>query len=144
MEPVKNPNTLDSSEASAAQGPMIVYDGECPFCAAYVRMARLSDAAGTVTMVDARGDHPVTAEAWAAGLDLHQGMVVKLDGQMHHGAQGLVVLNALTTRSGIFNRIMRVAFASPARARLLYPPLVLGRRIVLWLLRKKPLVAPPV
>ena len=37
----------------------LVYDGDCPFCSAYVRFVRLRDAVGTVHLVDAREGGPV-------------------------------------------------------------------------------------
>ncbi len=124
----------------AATGPVIIYDGECPVCTRYVRMARLREAAGEVTLVNARErDHPRVAEVRARGLDLNEGMVVLLDGQMHYGSDAMVVLSALSTRSGLFNRMMRVAFASPRRARWLYPVLVRGRLLLLRLLGRRPI-----
>ena len=120
-------------------GPVIVYDGECPLCASYVRMARLSESAGKVVLVDARGSHPVIDEARASGLDLDAGMVVKMDGQLHYGSDAMVLLTAITTRSGTFNRAMRLLFASPRRARLIYPLLVRGRLMLLRILGRKPI-----
>lgn len=118
-------------------GLTILYDGECPFCSAYVRMTRLSAAAGPVRLVDARDGGPEVAEARAAGLDLDKGMVVKLDGQLHHGDRAMVLLAGLTTGSGLFNRLTRAAFRSPSRARLLYPLLVAGRNLTLRLLGRR-------
>ena len=115
-------------------GVTIVYDGECPFCAAYVRMLRLREAAGPVRLVDARGDDPVVAGLMAAGIDLDDGMAVIMAGDVHHGAEAMTVLSLLTTRSGAFNRAMRLLFARPGVARALYPPLVAGRNLALRVL----------
>ncbi len=126
---------MSAIEPVSGTGPVIVYDGDCPLCSRYVRMARLRESAGPVTLINAReADHPTVAAIHRAGLDLDAGMVVILDGQMHHGAQAMALLSALTTRSGPFNRLMRLAFGSPRRARLLYPPLVFGRLLLLRLL----------
>ncbi len=65
----------------------VVYDGECPFCTAYIRMVRLREATGGVELVDARSDHPVLERIAATGLNLDTGMVVELDGQLLHGDQ---------------------------------------------------------
>jgi predicted DCC family thiol-disulfide oxidoreductase YuxK len=37
----------------------VIYDGECPFCANYVRLYRLRQLVGRVQLVDARGNDPV-------------------------------------------------------------------------------------
>ncbi|MEE4118050.1 MAG: DUF393 domain-containing protein [Paracoccaceae bacterium] len=109
----------------------IIYDGECPFCASYVRMARLREAVGIVEMVDARGGDPRVAEAQAAGLDLDDGMVVLWRGERHYGAEAVHLIALLSGEGGIGNRLQRRLFRSPRAAAALYPWLVRGRR--LWL-----------
>ncbi len=122
----------------APEGPVIVYDGECPLCSAYVRMLRLRRAAGPVTLVDAReAGHPLVARARAEGLDLDRGMVVALGGRLHHGDAAMTVLSLLTTPIGQFNRLTAWIFRSPARARFLYPAMVAGRNLVLRLLGRR-------
>lgn len=116
------------------EGIIVIYDGDCPFCAAYVRMTRLKAAAGKIELVNARTDHPVLAEIAAASLNLDEGMVVKYRGELHHGDRAMTMLALLTTPSGIFNRLMRLMFSSPSVARVLYPPMVAGRNLVLKLL----------
>ena len=131
------------TDHSAEAGPIVVYDGECPFCAAYVRITRLRESAGPVTMVDARqSDHPVMGEIRAAGLDIDRGMVVKLDGQLHHGDAAMTALALMTTPSGGFNRMMRALFRRPGLARVIYPPMVAGRNLTLRLLGRPPIGAP--
>ena len=128
-----------SQPSPTKPGPVILYDGDCPFCAAYVRMTRLRASAGPVRLIDARSDAPEVAEARAAGLDLDRGMVVKLDGRLYHGDAAMTALALLTTPSGGFNRMMRALFRRPAVARLLYPPMVAGRRLTLRLMGRRPI-----
>ena len=128
----------DTAPDSAPDGPIIVYDGECPFCAAYVRMTRLRESVGPVMLVDARTtDHPVLAEIATAKLDLDTGMVVKLDGRLHHGDAAMTAIALMTTPSGLFNRVMRALFRRPGLARVLYPPMVAGRNLTLRLLGRR-------
>lgn len=124
-------------DVSPPAGPVIIYDGECPFCTAFVRMTRLRASAGPVRLVDARSDAPEVAEARAAGLDLDRGMVVKLDGRLYHGDAAMTALALLTTRSGAFNRMVRALFRRPGLARLVYPPMVAGRNLTLRLLGRR-------
>ncbi|MGI1661108.1 DCC1-like thiol-disulfide oxidoreductase family protein [Palleronia sp. KMU-117] len=128
--------------APAREGPLVVYDGECPFCAAYVRMTRLRESAGPVTLVDARaGGHPVLDEIRGQGLDLDRGMVVKMDGRLYHGDAAMTALALMTTPSGLFNRTMRALFRRPGLARVIYPPMVAGRNLTLRLLGRRPIGA---
>jgi predicted DCC family thiol-disulfide oxidoreductase YuxK len=134
---VKVPGMKDTNPP-ASDGPVIVYDGECPLCSAYVRMLRLRRAAGPVTLVDARdAGHPLVSRVRAEGLDLDRGMVVALGGRLHHGDAALTALALLTTPVGLFNRLTAWVFRSPTRARVLYPPMVAGRNLVLRLLGRR-------
>lgn len=129
---------MNNMTLQASDGPVIVYDGECPLCSAYVRMLRLRRAAGPVTLVDARdGGHPLVARIRAEGLDLDRGMVVALGERLHHGDAALTALALLTTPVGLFNRITAWTFRSPLRARVLYPAMVTGRNLVLRLLGRR-------
>lgn len=112
----------------------IVYDGDCPFCANYIRFTRLRQAAGKVELIDARSDHPIIAEITARGLDLDEGMVMKQAGHFYHGDDVVHRLALMTTGSGPFNAAMAAVFRSPRRARVLYPWLRAGRNAALALL----------
>ena len=119
----------------------IVYDGECPFCKAYIKFVRLRESAGGVELIDARGDNLILQTIRARGLDLDEGMVVEMDGRFYHGDAAMSVLAGMTTRSGWFNRLVRIGFSRPAVSRILYPSLVLGRRLVLILLGRRLIAA---
>jgi len=113
---------------------LIIYDGQCPLCTAYVRMQRLKALAGRIRLIDARSGHPVVAEIRRAGLDLDEGMAMKLGGELLHGAEVINRLALLTGPSGLVNRLWYWVFRSPARARLLYPGMRAVRNLVLGLL----------
>jgi predicted DCC family thiol-disulfide oxidoreductase YuxK len=118
----------------------LVYDGECPFCSAYVRYVRVRESLGRLHLVDAREPgHPVVDEVRARGLDLDDGMVLKLGGHFYHGADCVHVLALLSTASGPFNRLNAAVFRSPAASRRLYPMLRAGRNAVLRLLGRRKL-----
>ena len=117
----------------------LVYDGECPFCSAYVRYLRVRESLGKVHLVNARDGHPVVDEIRARGLDLDEGMVLKLGDRYYHGADCINVLALLSTGSGPFNRLNAAIFRSPTASRYLYPVLRAGRNTVLQLLGRKKL-----
>ena len=62
----------------------IVYDGQCPFCSAYVRMFRLHELSD-VELINAREGHPLVETIAERGLDLDEGMVMKLGEEYYFG-----------------------------------------------------------
>lgn len=113
----------------------IVYDGDCPFCSRYVRLLRLRENF-TVELVDVRSQ-PEVARRY--GLDLNEGMIADIDGDIHHGSDAVWMLSLLSSRSGFLNRALAAAFSSRTVARILYPVMRLGRRIALRSLGRRPL-----
>ena len=117
----------------------LLYDGDCPFCSAYVSYVRLREAAGPVPLLNARLHPDRVDEARKQGLDLDTGMVLKLDGRYFHGADCIHALALLTTPSGFFNRINRVIFRSRTLSRVLYPVMRGGRNLTLRILGRRQL-----
>ena len=117
----------------------IVYDGQCPFCSRYVQLVRLRESLGRVQLVDARKGGPEVEEVRKAGLDLDEGMVLKLDGRLYHGADCIHMVALLSTPSSWFNRVNAVMFRSRTASRLLYPVLRTGRNTVLRILGRSKL-----
>jgi predicted DCC family thiol-disulfide oxidoreductase YuxK len=118
---------------------LIVYDGQCPFCSRYVELVRLRESLGKVELIDAREGGAVVDEIRAAGLDLDEGMVLKLDGRLYHGADCIHMVALLSTPSSWFNRVNAAMFRSRTASRLLYPVLRTGRNTVLRMLGRSKL-----
>lgn len=115
----------------------IVYDGECPFCASYVKLLRLRDAVGPVRLVDARTDDPAVRRVQEAGFDLDDGMAL-LDGDtIWHGEDCINRIALMSTSSGLFNRINAAVFRSPGASKALYAVLRGGRNLALRLMGRK-------
>ena len=114
----------------------LVYDTECPACDQYCRLVRIRESAGELVLVDARAPGPLMDEITAAGLDIDQGMVLKLDHQLYYGADAIHMLALLGSPSGLFNRFNRRLFGSRHLSRVLYPLLRACRNLLLKILRK--------
>ncbi len=114
----------------------IVYDGECPFCNAYCKLVRIKGAAGEIELIDARQNSAIMNEITKAGLDIDEGMVVKIGQKVYYGAEAIHVLSLLSTRSGIFNKLTYYVFKSPKVSAILYPLLRNTRNVALWALGK--------
>jgi len=120
----------------------VVYDGECPFCSNFVRLMALRRSVGTVALVDARAGGPLVEDLNRRGYDLNNGMVARHGRSLYYGADALVLLSTLSEDRGAVGRTLARLLRDPARARLLYPVMKLGRRATLALLGRR-LIAQP-
>lgn len=102
------------------QSITIIYDGECPFCSAYVGLVRLRDNF-SVRLIDARHNAAEIETLGGSTYNLDDGMLVKIGDEIFHGAEAMTALSLLTTPSGTLNRLTAAIFKSRRRARLLYP-----------------------
>jgi hypothetical protein len=89
---------------------------------------------GELQIVNAREHSGLLQEVTARGLDIDQGMVLKLDEQLYYGADAIHALALLSTRSGIFNRLNYWLFSSARLSHLVYPVLRSLRNLLLKLL----------
>ena len=115
---------------------LLVYDKECPACNNYSMMVRVRESVGELVLVDARENTPVMQEITAAGLDIDDGMVLKMGGQLYYGSDAIHALSLISSRSGVFNRLNYWVFKSKRLSGVLYPILRAGRAVLLKLLGK--------
>lgn len=115
---------------------LLVYDRQCPVCDFYCRLVRVRDSAGQLRIVDAREASDTMEEITAAGLDIDQGMVVKMDDVLYYGSDAIHALALIATRSGFFNKLSFWMFRSRMRSRIFYPVLRSLRNLLLRLLGK--------
>ena len=117
---------------------LIVYDGACPFCSAYVSLLRLRTTFN-VELLSARSDDARILRFRDSGYRLDEGMLVVIDGIVHVGPDAMNVLALLSEPSGVLNRLQRSVMSRRWLSSLLYPWLRVGRRVALWL-RRVPLI----
>ena len=115
---------------------LLVYDKECPACNAYCQVVRISESVGELRIVDARENSEVMKEISSQGLDIDQGMVLKMGNQLYYGSDAVHTLALIGSRSGIFNRINYWIFKSQIISSILYPILRFFRNLLLKILGK--------
>ncbi len=115
---------------------LLVYDKECPACDNYCRMVRIKEGVGELKIVNARDFSSVMDEITASGLDIDQGMVLKMGGQLYYGSDAIHAIALISSRSGIFNRLNYWLFKSKMLSAVLYPVLRFFRNLLLKILSK--------
>ena len=113
-----------------------MYDKQCPVCDAYCRMVRIGESAGTLRLVNARDASAIVDEITANGLDIDEGMVLKVGNTLYYGADAIHVLSLMSSRLGVFNRLTYRMFRSKSLSGILYPLFRFLRNLLLKLLRK--------
>lgn len=110
----------------------VVYDKECPICDFYCTRADIGN--GNLVLVDAREDSDIMRDITATGLDIDEGMVVRVGDKLHYGSDAIHELARLSSGKGFVNFFGKLVFRSRTAAHLLYPPLKFIRNVLLKLL----------
>lgn len=139
-------SALEKERAAADAGQVpesnwLIYDGDCPFCSRYVQLLRIRESVGPLKIVNARDGGAEAEEVSREGLDLNEGMVLKLSGRLYHGHDCVHALALLGAPKGLFSRFNSWVFRSPRRAALIYPVLRTGRNFTLRLMGRKKIEA---
>jgi predicted DCC family thiol-disulfide oxidoreductase YuxK len=113
---------------------VLVYDKECPACNAYSRLVRIRESVGVLTIINAREQNDVLDEITAHGLDIDQGMVLKMGDQLYYGSDAIHALALISSRSGVFNRLNYWIFKSKTLSSWIYPILLFFRNLLLKIL----------
>jgi predicted DCC family thiol-disulfide oxidoreductase YuxK len=113
---------------------LLVYDSECPACDAYCRMVRIQESVGKLKLVNARDHSNVMKEITKHGLDIDQGMVLKMGDQLYYGSDAIHALALISNKSGTFNRINYWIFKSRCLSRIFYPVMRFFRNLLLKIL----------
>lgn len=114
----------------------VVYDRECPVCEFYCQRVDVQESLGRLERVDAREDSEVMTDITALGLDIDEGMVVRVGDDIHYGSDAIHELALLSSGKGFINRLASWTFRSRALSRILYPILKSIRNLLLKILGK--------
>lgn len=108
----------------------VVYDGQCPVCMTFCKGLPQE-----IRLVDARKMSVERNEIERQQLNLDEGFVVIVNGELHHGNKAMAELAQIKTIGGWRGLVNRVFFSTERRVAVFYP---LGKRlrlIALWLTR---------
>lgn len=114
-------------------GPLLVFDGGCPFCRHFAELSELRSGIPGLRIRDGRQDHALRHRLAQQGLRLADGAVL-IDGQrMLHGAEAIQWLAERMEPSAALLAVLAGVLREPTRARRLYPLLLAARRAALGL-----------
>jgi len=111
---------------------VLVYDKECPVCHHYCHSLQVREVDRDIAIVNARIESDVMREITERGLDIDQGMVLKVGRKIYYGADAMHELALMSSRVGFFNRANYWLFKSKTVSAIIYPVLRFFRH---WLLK---------
>ncbi|MCP9828183.1 MAG: hypothetical protein DCF18_10800 [Cyanobium sp.] len=109
----------------------LVYDGGCPFCRHFASTSELRGGVPRLTIIDGRADAELRHALQQQGFNLATGAVLMEGERIWHGADAVAKLCSELEPSDGLLRLLQVIFGNPDRTRLLYPALLLARRLAL-------------
>lgn len=112
----------------------LVYDSECPICDLHSRKTEIGDEHGHLVLVDAREESDLMDEITALGLDIDDGIALRKGGHVYHDVDAIHELAKMSSRKGLYNRMLGAAFSSRRLAGFFYPPLKACRNLLLKVL----------
>lgn len=82
---------MSASDKDLSGNIWYVYDGDCPLCRTAATYFRVCEAVGNIHLINAREekDHPVIVEINTRHLNIDEGIVVKFDDNLYHGADAI-------------------------------------------------------
>jgi predicted DCC family thiol-disulfide oxidoreductase YuxK len=124
---------------------LVVYDGDCPLCANFVRLYSVRKNVDGLELINAREQPALVRELRSKGMEINEGMIVTWRGHHYFGAEAMNLLAILGNDSGLIGMLNRLLFRNRTIAAVAYPLLTAGRKVTLALLGRKliPLETPP-
>lgn len=112
----------------------LVYDGKCPICNNYVQKVQIENSIGKLHLIDARKESSIMNEITSRGLDIDDGMVLKIKDKLYYNSDAINMLALIGTKSNLFNKINYFLFSNNFIAKILYPICKFCRNILLKVL----------
>ena len=111
----------------------LVYDGGCPFCTQFALRSELLGGVAGMKILDGREEHALRRSLSARGMNLADGAVLLDDERAWHGSAAIAELSRRMDPSDALLRVLVGMFCRSERAEMLYPALLVARRLMLAL-----------
>ncbi|RPF83429.1 DCC1-like thiol-disulfide oxidoreductase family protein [Synechococcus sp. CC9616] len=109
----------------------LVYDGGCPFCRHFALRSELTGGIPELEIRDGRAEQALRQELRRRGMNLADGAVLLEGEQAWHGSAAIAELTRRMRPGDPLLQLLRSLFRDDARSLLLYPGLLLARRLSL-------------
>ena len=119
------------------RGDFLLYDGECPICSRYVLWTNIRNKNPDIALLDAHQQPELVAALRTEGIEINNTMFLQVDRRRFVGAAAMAQIRVYTPQNTLPQRILRSLTSSQLLFQTIYPGLVLGRKLLLALLRRR-------
>lgn len=98
----------------------LVYDDQCPVCRSYCTNLSLDDPAMHLELIDARQGGALMDDITSRGIDIDEGMVVKIGNDLFYGSDAIHQLALRAQKAGWTGWVNRLFFQSQRLGKFFY------------------------
>ena len=109
----------------------LLYDGGCPFCRNFAARSELSGGVDGLQIINGRDDHVQRQNLSKQGFALVKGAVLLEGDVVWHGSAAIAELCRRMEPTDQLLGILQGMFCDDTRSKILYPALLLARRVAL-------------
>ncbi|MBE9171873.1 DUF393 domain-containing protein [Cyanobium sp. LEGE 06143] len=122
---------LEQTVIEPASPIVLVFDGGCPFCRHFAELSELRSGIPRLEIRDGRADTALRRQLGARGYHLRDGAMVLEGSRVWHGAEAIAWICERMEPSAALLQVLAPLMADSQRSRMLYPGLLLARRLAL-------------
>ena len=117
---------------------IFIYDGECPFCNHFAQLIELKASLPNLKILDGRKNLAKLTRLFKEGYDLNSGAILIRDSEILHGSNAInFICSQIKEPNDALLELLRVIFSSKKRSKLLFPYLLMARRLLLFFKGRK-------
>ncbi len=111
---------------------VFIYDGECPFCKHFAELIELQSGLSSISILNGRENISLIRELLKKGFDLNNGAILLNGEEILHGPIAInFICSRINNPSSALLKILVTTFSSNKRTNLIFPFLLIARRISL-------------
>ncbi len=117
---------------------IFIYDGECPFCNHFAQLLELKSSIPSLKIMDGRKNISTLTTLFKQGYDLNRGAILIKENEILHGSNAInFICTQIKEPNDSLLEFIRVIFASNKRTKILFPVLLVARRLLLSIKGRK-------
>lgn len=120
--------------AVVAPENFVLYDGECPICAAYMGIAQLKRLHPELAILNGREHPDIVAGLRTQGHEINESILVRWNGRVYAGGAATKIISDLGSDNPFLRRTALYGLGGAPWSNVLYPYLRSGRNALLRLL----------